>query len=90
MTYQFRDVGSNLTYFTMAVYNFQYGMTDRRKPQFKISVSFDNRTLTSANPISFQTQDALTHHSFKEEKGLNHNHKGYFKEMLFELDDSAL
>ncbi len=53
MTYQFRDVGSNLTYFTMAIYNFQYGMTDRRKPQFKIQVSFDNRTLTSSQSIDF-------------------------------------
>jgi len=29
----------------MAVYSFSYGMTDKRKAQFKISVFFDNRSL---------------------------------------------
>jgi hypothetical protein len=47
-TYQFRDVGANFTWFTMAVYNFQYGMTDRRKPAFKIQVFFDNRTISQS------------------------------------------
>jgi len=35
-TYQFLNIGSNYAYFTMAIYNFQYGMTDKRKPEFKL------------------------------------------------------
>jgi len=40
-------VGGNNTYYTIALYSFSYGMTDKRKAQFKISLTIDNRTLTT-------------------------------------------
>ena len=56
----------------MAVYNFQYGMTDKRKPEFKIQIYFDNKTL-SQQPSEFYS-DYL----------FNHDQQTYDDEMEFQ------
>lgn len=35
----------------MALYAFSYGMTDQRKPSFKITLTLSNTTLAQANPF---------------------------------------
>jgi hypothetical protein len=44
-----REAGNTFTYYTIALYSFSYGMTDKRKPEFKISLLIDNNTLSSGH-----------------------------------------
>jgi hypothetical protein len=46
------NTGGSYIYYTLAVYSFSYGMTDKRKPEFKISLKIDNNTLSSGYDFS--------------------------------------
>jgi hypothetical protein len=47
------DAGGSFIYYTVALYAFSYGMTDERKPSFKITLTLSNTTLAQANAYSF-------------------------------------
>lgn len=47
------DTGGTYTYYAIAVYSFSYGMSDVRKPSFKITMTISNLTVASANPNTF-------------------------------------
>lgn len=55
MSYIFTDKAvTNFTYYAMALYANSYGMTDRRKAEYRISLeitSVDNSTATTSNVI---------------------------------------
>lgn len=50
-SYSFKDWGnSTYTYYTVAVYAWSYGLTDRRKAEFKIQTSVETISVASNNP----------------------------------------
>jgi len=50
--FSFVDTPTNTnTFYTVAVYSWSYGLTDARKPEFRLSLTVEN---AAATPISLQ------------------------------------
>ena len=63
-----RETGGNYTYFSISLYSFSYGITDERKPRFKIQLILDTKNLNEmASPAYIYMTDMEGERSRKNE-----------------------